>query len=64
MTEISNFIYKNWIVLLFSFLGFSFSILLITLGFWKSIVIILLTSIGFIIGIFFKNNSLFRNYFH
>ncbi|CAK1255060.1 Uncharacterized membrane protein [Fructobacillus tropaeoli] len=64
MNKISNFLYENWIVLFFSFIGFTFSILLITLGFWKSIIIILLTAIGSVTGIFLKNNSFFRNYFH
>lgn len=64
MNKISNFLYENWIILLFSFIGFTFSILLITLGFWKSIIIILLTAIGSVTGIFLKKNSFFRNYFN
>ncbi|MBX8456267.1 DUF2273 domain-containing protein [Apilactobacillus kunkeei] len=64
MNKISNFLYENWIVLFFSFIGFTFSILLITLGFWKSIIIILLTTVGSVTGIFLKKNSFFRKYFH
>lgn len=63
MNKISNFLYENWIVLFFSFIGFTFSILLITLGFWKSIIIILLTAIGFVTGIFLKKNSFLENTF-
>lgn len=50
--------------LIFGLLGFILAVLLVTIGFFKTLLIIILTGLGMMIGQYIDNNDLLKKYFN
>lgn len=50
--------------LIFGLLGFILAVLLVTIGFFKTLLIIILTGLGMAIGQYIDNNDLLKKYFN
>lgn len=50
LEEIIYYITENWKKFVYAFLGFIFSVLLVTIGFWKTLFVLIMTIIGYYLG--------------
>ena len=57
-----EFLTRDKLPMIFGFLGFILAVLFFTIGFFKTILLILITVIGVGVGIYLKNNHILDDY--
>ena len=57
-----EFLTRDKLPMIFGILGFILAVLFFTIGFFKTILLILITIIGVAIGIYLKNNHISDDY--
>lgn len=57
-----DFLTRDKLPVIFGILGFILAVLFFTIGFFKTILLIVITVIGIGIGIYLKNNHILDNY--
>ena len=57
-----EFLTRDKLPMIFGSLGFILAVLFFTIGFFKTILLILITIIGVAIGIYLKNNHILDDY--
>ncbi|GCF92949.1 DUF2273 domain-containing protein [Enterococcus florum] len=57
-----EFITKDKLPLIFGVLGFILAVLFFTVGFFKTILLIIITALGIALGYYLKNNGILDEY--
>ena len=57
-----EFLTRDKLPVIFGILGFILAVLFFTIGFFKTLLLIVITVIGFMVGIYLKNNHILDDY--